>query len=212
MVVEKINGKLNAKVIDKFKKELSKHIAVKKQDAINFENSIEDDKQNLVSLIRTLGLIKNELENLKTYSSNISSHIKQEIEEVKTLPFVQGIEVNSTGIEIDVGRINILFRSKEVYIGDFIIYIMPSGVKIKCTNPILEWENDVLGIQHPHISDAGRICYGDERGMKIEEYFAKFELKKLVYFVYLFLKSYNQSDKYFAISYWTDEKIRRLNK
>ena len=123
-------------------------------------------------------------------------------DQVKTLPFVKSIRVVSSGIKIDVGNIYIPFRGKEVYIGDFDIYLTPNGVKIKCRNPVLEYEDDTNSyITHPHINGDSDMCYGGERGIKIQEYFAKLELKKLIWYLDCFLKSYTLGDNYYPITF-----------
>jgi hypothetical protein len=152
-------------------------------------------------------MTQKELESVKQYSSGINEGIRQKIEDIKTLPFVQSIKIVSIGIEIDVGKVDVHFRDKDIYIGDFTIIISPTNVKIKCRNPV---DADCgYYLEHPHIDSGSHICYGDERGAKIEEYFAQYEFKKLVYFVYLFLKSYNSMDKYNSITYWTADNIKR---
>jgi hypothetical protein len=210
MTIEKIEGKLDKKVIDKFKKEFMQALVSKKRAISDYEKQLSYYKENIIQKMIKINMLRVEYENLKKYTTNINPLIKKQIEEIKSLPFVEDIKITETGIKIDVGKVNILYLQKEVYIGDFIIKITPSGVQIECKNPLLLREDGITyHLAHPHISEEGNICYGDERAEKIEEYFAQFELKKLVLFVYLFLKSYNPNDNYNPITDWTNKNIKR---
>lgn len=196
--------KINMKVINKFKIELVNQIGYLKKNLENSSQRIESSQRTLIENIRTADIQRKQIEDLKVFSSNMGSFFKSQLEEVKTLPFVKSIKVVTEGVKIDIGQIYISFRGKEVYIGDFDIYLTPRGVSMKCRNPVLEYKDDISSsIAHPHMRGDDK-CYGHERGIIIQEYFAKFELKKLVYYLYLFLKSYNQSDNYNSITLWTN--------
>jgi hypothetical protein len=195
--------KINMKVINKFKVELINQIGYLKKNLETSSKRIENSQIILVENIRTADIQRKQIEDMKIFSSNMGSFFKSQLEEIKTLSFVKSIKIVTEGIKIDVGEIYISFRGKEVYIGDFDIYLTPQGVSMKCRNPVLEYEDDKSSWKaHPHMRGNDK-CYGHERGIIIQEYFAKFELKKLVYYLYLFLKSYNQSDNYNSITLWT---------
>ncbi len=75
---------------------------------------------------------------------------------------------------------------------------MPKQIKFENKKKLVHKHNSNL--IHPHVNNGG-VCYGN-RGQKVRELLGKNEFKKLVYFLYLFLKSYNHGDCYNLIQYW----------
>lgn len=195
-------------VFEGFKNEINHQI-------IHFEKQTKDlvkHKKNLqislISSLKDLELIRKQTTDLKRFSKDINRSLKEQIEEIKQLPFVKDVRLTTRSISVDVGRIEISHRDENFYIGDFTILITPEGIEVKNRNPIITKEGK---LEHPHIHD-GNVCFGAERGTKMFEYFAKFQLKQLVYMVYLFLKTYTERDKYYKISYWTQDAKRKERK
>jgi hypothetical protein len=152
-------------------------------------------------------LNRKQIEGLISFSTNTDDTIKKAIDEVKQLPFVKNVRLTGSGISLDVGKISISHQGEEVYIGDFYLIISPEGIKVYCKNPILNRDNKE--ISHPHINEESHNCYGGERENKIIEYLSTFELKNLVFFVYMFLKTYTANDCYNNLSMWVRDDLQR---
>jgi len=198
-------------VIEGFKTQVSNQIVCFERDIKSITKQSKDYETYLINSLKNLDLKKRQIQDLKKFSKDINTTIKEQVKEIEQLPFVKEVKFTTKGISIDVGRIEIGYRNNNVYIRDFTILITPSGIKLNNRNPVYdEYENK---LEHPHInSDDGHICYGSEREIKINEYFGKFQLRQLVYMVYLFLKTYSERDKYNPITYWTQEAKRKDRK
>jgi len=198
-------------VLEEFKGEINNQIVCFQKDIRHLNQKRKEYETYLINSSRNLELKRRQVEDLKKFSKDVNQTIKEQVEEIKQLPFVSGVKFTTKGISIDIGKVDINYRNNNVYIGDFTILITPSGIKLNNRNPVYdEYENK---LEHPHInSDDGHICYGSEREIKINEYFGKFQLRQLVYMVYLFLKTYSERDKYNPITYWTQEAKRKDRK
>jgi len=166
--------------------------------------SIESYNKSIIEFIRANEVYRNAIKSLEEMVKKAKSSIYKEIEEIRKLKFVNSARLTIRGIKVDVGDIYIRYEGKDVYIGDFTILIKPDKIKIQNRKPI-ETKDGAVRI-HPHIEDAESeyICFGSRRE-KIYELLASYQLKKLVYFIYLFLKSYNDADKYYSIKLWLNE-------
>lgn len=201
-----VSEKMKIALIENFKEEINRKITDIREEVIGNENSINELQISLIRNIKTAQLNRKQIEGLISFEMNTDSSIKKALEEIKELPFVKNVCLTNLGVGMDIGRITINHNDKEVYIGDFYLIISPNGIKAYCKNPILNREN--LEIAHPHI-DGNNNCYGGEREQKIIEYLSTFELKKLVFFIYMFLKTYTSNDCYNQISMWEREDLRR---
>jgi hypothetical protein len=203
-------------LIEGFKKEIDNQIIVFEKDLKTLSKSSKDYETYLITSLKNLDLKKRQIQDLKKFGRDINHSIKEQIKEIEQLPFVKGVRLTPKGISIDVGKVDINYRNDNIYIGDFTITITPSGVEVKNRKPIIikdEYHYERV-LEHPHIDNKDRkyICYGGERQVKINEYLAKFQLKQLVYMVYLFLKTYSERDKYWKITYWAQEAKRKVRK
>lgn len=190
---EDLTNVIKNRAIELFKEELNNEIL----ESVKRINIIETDIKSYDKSIQNLYFEKEKKkrssEVLKEVIKNLEKNIVKQIKEIKTLPFVKSVRLLIKGLKIDVGSIKI----KDVYIGDFVIYITPREINIENTNP----QDNEKRLIHPHIDTGGNICFGNRRNL-VYEMLAKYEYKKLVYFLYLFLKSYNKNDKYYSITYW----------
>ena len=184
----------------KFTIEANNQINEKGRQIEDRENRITREEENIVSYYRTNTTETEIIKSLKVMVKNIDKELDKQIKEIKKLKFVKSIELTIKGIAIHVGKITINYRKKDVYIGDFTIYIMPKKIKMEVKKK-LEHPSHPSGLIHPHINAGGGICFGN-RGEKVKELLGKNEFKKLVYFLYLFLKSYNDGDAYNSILNW----------
>jgi hypothetical protein len=200
---------MEQEVLDGFKKEIGSQILCFEKDLKCLKKQRKDNETYLINTLRNFDLKKRQIRDLKKFSKDVNTTIKEQVEQIKQLPFVKDVKLGKRGISIDVGRIDINYRNSDIYIGDFSIMITPKGVEIKNRNPIIVEDEYIY--EHPHI-DSDDICFGEERHKKIDEHFAKFQLKQLVYMVYLFLKTYTPNDCYNKITYWTQDAKRKERK
>ena len=199
-------------VLEKFKKEIQSNIISHERDIKDLYRRKKDTEKNLIYCIKHLDLRKKEIKHLKEYDKNIDTSIQIQIEEIKKLHFVKGLKFTSNGISVDVGRIDINYKAVDYYIGDFTILITPYGVEIKNRNPVIVTDDGHKEIyEHPHMNDYD-ICFGGERTQKINEFISNFQLKQLVYMVYLFLKTYTDRDYYSPISKFNKDAKRKVKK
>jgi hypothetical protein len=200
--------KMKNAFIEKFKETINNKLKEIKGNLKYGEDEINNLQVSLLRAIRNSQLNRKQIEGLVAFSTNTDTTIKKAIEELKQLPFVSNIRLMSGGIYLDVGRISINHNDEEVYIGDFYLIISPDGVKVYCKNPILNLEG--IETSHPHI-DGNHNCYGGEREQKILEYLSTFDLKRLVYFIYMFLKTYTANDCYNSLPMWSRQDLKRRN-
>lgn len=199
-------------VLEQFKKEIQSNIISHERDIKDLYRRKKDTEKNLIYCMKHLDLRKKEIKHLKEYDKNIDTSIQIQIEEIKKLPFVKGLKFTSNGISVDVGSIDINYKNNDYYIGDFTILITPYGVEIKNRNPVIVTNDGYKEIyEHPHMSDDD-ICFGGERTQKINEFISNFQLKQLVYMVYLFLKTYTDRDYYSPISKFNKDAKRKVKK
>jgi hypothetical protein len=196
-------------VFEGFKKEIDNQVIYFERDVKSLTKSSKSYENSLINSLKSIDLKKRQIKDLKKFSKDINQTLKEQIEEIKQLPFVKDVRLTSRSISIDVGKIDINYRDKDIYIGDFTIAITPSGVEVKNRNPIVVKDNGYEEVlEHPHM-DGHSVCYGGERQIRIQQHFAKFQLKQLVYMVYLFLKTYTERDNYNSITHWTQEAKRK---
>lgn len=201
-------------VFEGFKHEITAQLFHSEKEIKDLSKENKKYESYYIESIRSLDLKKRQIKDLRRFSRDVNATIKEQVEEIKKMPFVKEVKLTTKGISVDVGQVNISYRDKDIYIGDFTILITPDGVEVRNRNPIIAIDNEYdeeFECEHPHMQD-GDICYGEERKQKINEYFAKFQLKQLVYMVYLFLKTYSERDKYYSISYWTQDAKRKERK
>jgi len=193
---EDLSQVIKNRAIELFKSEVNKEIMENTKQIKNTENEIETYNNYLKNKYFEREAKKRSNETLKIVIKDLYKNIVKQIKEIKTLPFVKSVRLLIKGLKIDVGSIKI----KDVYIGDFVIYLTPRNIKIENTNPQDRDKNKT----HPHINNDGSICFGNRKDL-VYQMLAKYEYKKLVYFLYLYLKSYNKDDNYNSITYWTGE-------
>ena len=183
----------------KFSKESKRQITEKEQQIRDRTDSIKSYEMSIINHYKANTTDIELVKSLKIILKNMDNELTKQIREIKSLKFVKSAELTLKGITIDVGKITIKWKGQEVYIGDFIIHITPTKVSFENKKKLVHPQYPT-GIIHPHIrGDA--VCYGN-RGNKVRELLGKNEFKKLVYFLYLFLKGYNENDCYSKILYW----------
>lgn len=191
---EDLTEVIKNRAIEVFKDGLKTEINTSSKTITQIENDIISYSNSLKEKYFKKEKEKRSIINLTLMLKDLEKSILKQIEEIKSLPFVKSVRLLLKGIKIDIGKVHI----KGVYIGEFIIYITPKDIKIE---NISRQDRDKQYI-HPHIGngDSG-ICFGNRKNL-VYELLAKYEYKKLTYFLYLYLKSYNKEDRYNSIEYW----------
>ena len=167
----------------------------------NCESSIESYKPQIAEWYNKILTSKMIIGNLNKMLENIKGNLLQKIEEIKRLKFVKKVELTQEGIVLEFEKIFIKVKEKDIEMGEFVITLMPTNIKIKNKEPVKYGSN----IYHScHISDS-QVCFGKEKTTAYE-LLGKMELKKLTHFLYLYLKSYNPEDTYLSMNYWIKGK------
>jgi len=198
--------KMKLAFIEKFKTEITTTLQRLQSNVTSSEKNLVQLNSNLINEIKNIRLFKCQTQNLIAFNLNTDEKIKQGIEEVKGLPFVKNVRLVGSGICMDIGDISITHNGKDVYLGNYYLIISPDNVRVYCKNPIIS--NDNMEIIHPHINE-NRNCYGGQREIRINTYLAGFDLKKLVFYVYMFLKTFTPDDCYYQLNMWERDNLKR---
>ena len=191
-----VKEKIKQAMVLEFINDANERINTIKGNISESERNIENYSRYLVESHRSIIANQEVIKALTELRKNIHLSLMKQIEEIKKLDFVKKCELTTQGIKIDVGLIKIRYLEKDVEIGEFTIILNPKQITFENrTKPVGEY-------QHPHIHD--NACLGDRR-TKAYELLGKYELKKLVHFLYLYLKSYTQGDSYKSIEHWMDD-------
>ncbi len=196
--VEKMRKKI---FIAKFTKSVNSEISNVKSAMSKCERDIKAYKPRITEWYGEILTSKRILINLGGLLKNIEGGLLKKVEEIKNLKFVKNVELTQEGIVFEIKKIFINVKGKNIEMGDFVITLMPNDIKIKNKKPV----KYCGGIYHsPHIA-GDDICFGQEKTLAYE-LLGKMELKKLVHFLYLYLKSYNPEDTYLSMNYWIKGK------
>ena len=195
-------------LVSVFVNDLKNSIRENKEDIEQSQRNIQNYNQRVISnhklIIRNTALI----ESYQTLILNAQNIILKQTKSIKELPFVKSVKMSVNGITVDVGMISIKFQNKEIPIGEFLVHLLPSEIKIENKTPM---DREGSMVHHPHVNNMSNICFGN-RNEKVYELLSKFELKKLIYFIYLFLKSYNSHDRMNPIELWANKAGIKLEK
>lgn len=137
-----VSEKLKMICIEKYKEQISDKIIFLNNEVQERENNITDWRTSILNAMRNILLQKKQVEALSNFSSSTDEALKTSISKIKELEFVKDVKLTSLGVSVDVGSINISYKGKDVYIGDFVILISPEKIKVFCKNPVLN--NKVL--------------------------------------------------------------------
>jgi len=162
-------------------------------DKEELENQLRHYSNEITNITRKLEFLINTKKRLNNINNKGFDYLHEEIKDVLKLPFIKSMVYNNRQncLEIDVGEI----RIKKTYIGDFIIYIEPNYISFENKT------NKRQGYHHPHVMDDCSPCFGT-RHAKVFELLGRYQLKPLIFFLYQFLKTYNEDSCYMEIRYW----------
>jgi hypothetical protein len=200
-----VSEKIKKNLIEMFQKQIKDKIDETSNCIKRNITNICQYQESLLNEIKHQQINTNQIKTLAIFRTDTDTSIKNAIEELKELPFVKNISLVKEGITLDVGSITIKYRNSDVYIGDFYLIISPNSVKCYCRNPVVV---DGTISHHPHI-EGNHNCFGDERTIQVINHLSAFELKKLVFLIYVFLKTYTPNNFYFNISRWIGEGVIR---
>ena len=204
-----VKEKIRENMISKFCENAKYRINSLKVGMSDNRLAIRTHQEKLAETYSKININKFEIENLKKFLEDSIGSIGNQLKEIEKLGFVKSVNLGVNGISVGVGNIKIIYKKEEVNIGDFILHIKPKRIEIENTTPIeVEYDGTDKTLIHPHIDTDGTICFG-ERKESIYNYLGNCDLKKLVYFVYLFLKSYNEGDCFYKINYWINPNYDR---
>lgn len=206
--VEKNTDNLSRKLmIEKYLKIIKSNILDKKGIIQDKESEIKSYQEGLVKNYNTIKLYSLEIISLNKMKENLGDSLLEEIEEIKKLKFVRNVKLETDGISLEFEKIFIRVQKKDIEMGEYKIKLKPNKIEIINKQPITYGNS----IYHScHIKN-GAICFGDEQTM-IFELLGTLKLKKLVHFLYLYLKTYNPEDTYLSMDKWIEAKEKEKDK
>lgn len=158
------------------------------------ESDIQTHQTRMKGLYEKVILEKQKLEAIKKAQNTSRDHLLRELKSIESLPFVKKVSFTTEGVCVEVGDIKL----QRTLVGTFKLVI---GSQIRCINT--DTKRVMGAYHHPHISTNGnRMCYGSTRAAKIAELHGSMQIRKLVFMLYAFLRSYNQKDCYHRIDDW----------
>ncbi len=189
------------RIIREFSENAEKQIQELNNKMSEREKQTKEYNKYLIDFIKLNIIDKEVLKTLIKLKGNVIELVKKQIEEIKKLPFVKSVTLLNKGIRVSIDNIKI----NNVFIGDFYIYIKPNKITMENRKALRYDKHDDAILHHPHINTPSDICYGS-RNDKVNELLGKGEYKKLIYFLVLFLRSYNSEDKHHSIKHWKTAK------
>jgi hypothetical protein len=199
-----IKDKLKEIMITNFNREIKNSINTIRNTKVTMDNDIRSYYESITNMTKNSKVADIEIETLTSYLNNLNVNLLEQINEIKKLPFVKSARLTLNGIWIDVGDIEITFEKHKVKLGRFKLLIRPNRIEVKNKTPLFlqdkgsSYRNEY---NHPHVKSPENICFGNRRE-EVQKLLRELKLKKLVYFLNLFLRSYNPNDKYLDIRYW----------
>ncbi|KKN57966.1 hypothetical protein LCGC14_0556240 [marine sediment metagenome] len=165
------------------------------------ENNLESYKGHLINSYRTIRINKDTISSLKNLKDNVEKGLLDQIEVIKGLRFVTDAVLTDEGIKVTLEMIKINVGKESVEMGIYDVLITSRDLKITNRSPV-EYGG---AIYHScHIMGDG-ICYGDKEDVVLE-LLGKLELKKLIHFIYIYLRTYNPEDTYLSMNFWMSGK------
>ena len=169
------------------------------------QSYIKEHEEKLVEYWRDIGIAKRQIEDINNMGERLDEEVFDRMEEVRQLPFITAVRLSSRGIRIDFKEIKIPINTrvgeKIIDIGEIYTYIKPNTIEIINKNPITAGG----GQYHTNHISGSSICFGRQNTKAYEllgKILEKDGLKKLAYFLWLYLKTYNANDTYCSAHDW----------
>lgn len=192
---------IKQRTIKKYMEIFSRKIIQLKHDKFTVKSDIESYNSSLLGRYKRLTEINRQIQIEQQFVDNVEERIIKQIEEVKQLPFVTRCEFKGDDIEVELKKIFINVKGEDIEMGEYVLGINPDKITIKNKQPIIYYDS----IYHSCHIDGNSICYGQGKEV-VHKIHSEFKLKKLVHFLYLYLKSYNPEDTYLSMNYWIQAK------
>ncbi len=195
--VVNVSVKMREELINKFLEGI-------KNTMSNLKSNIRDNLQIINDYrnkeLSKLSEIKQQEEQIKVLSGSykqIGNNIEAKMQEIKKLKFVKRVGISNLGIRVDFKHIDLDVNGKKVELGECYTYLNPNRLEIKNKNYVV-YKGTTF--HSPHI-EYDTICFGSGKD-KAFELLSGMKFKELVYFIYLYLKTYNEDDTYLSIEKW----------
>lgn len=192
-----VSKKLRGELIDKFLSEIKKTLITFHSSVREKLGYIEEHRSKELGYLTEVKQLQEQIKVLKGTHKCLGENIERKIAEIKKLPFVRRVGISSLGIRVDFIHIDLEWNGKKVPLGECYFYINPSRLVIK-NKDFVKLDGEIY--HSPHISD-NAICFGTGKD-KAYELLASMKFKELVYFIYLYLKTYNEGDTYISLPNW----------
>lgn len=185
------------RMISRYTQVIEKKLDRCKDELRNSESKIEEFKRGLVEATNSVSLNKFAVIGLEKMLKDVNKSLLDQIEDIRKLKFVKNVELTTEGIKIWFEKISIKVKEKDIEMGDYEIILFQDKIRITNAQPVRYQHTTYHSC---HIS-GDNICFGSQNSMAYD-LLGKLELKKLVHFLYLYLKSYNPEDTYLSMNYW----------
>ena len=192
-----VSERVRESLIQHFLQEIQKNI-------ISFKNSINSKTKDITDYrklelqnLTEIHQLREQIKVLKGTRKVMGENIEGKIAEIKTLPFVKRVGISNLGIRVDFKHIDLIWKKEKLPLGECYCYINPNGLEIKNKTPI-EYNNDIYHSPHIHFDN---ICFGSGKD-KAYELLGSLKFKELIYFIYLYLKTYNEKDVHVSLDKW----------
>jgi len=184
-------------LINKFLQEVKTSITGLNNKLSDYRASAEVKKRQALDYLSRASQTGEQVKVLRGTLKAMGNNINERIEEIKKLPFVKRVGISNLGIRVDFAHIDFEYEGNRLELGECYCYLNPNNLTIKNKNCVNYCGSTY---HHPHV-DNNSICFGTGKD-KAYELLAEMKLKELVYFIYLFLKTYNEGDTYLSLGSW----------
>ena len=192
---------MQERLLNKFLEQTKRNEETLASNLRDRENYLKDAQEKEIRYRRDIVQLEEDLKLVKGNQKMLKENIFERIEEVKKLPFVKKVSLNNRGIRIDFRYIALQYEGEDVELGDCHVYLTPDNIVIKNKQSV-EYNGETY--HSPHINE-GSVCFGDGKD-KAYQLLANMKLKELAYFIYLYLKTYNEEDTYLSLRRWKEAK------
>ena len=177
-----------------FYKHMQKEIGTINENIIKYRANIEKKGREIITEHQRIRNSIVALNSLTTTLYNFTKDFSNKIKEIESLPLIEKVEFTSNGIRIDYGDIYIKHKDKNYYIGDFYVIIKPNEIRVYNKN------NTCGTYQHPHVYN-NKPCLGNTT-KEFYDLLGRLELKKLIFLLGQYLRTYSPGGAYITITKW----------
>lgn len=188
-------------LLNNFLKEIEKSVLTMNNSVTLKLEYVEDYRTKELSKLTEVNQIREQIKVLMGMKKTMQTNIEKTIQEIRKLPFVRKVGISNLGIRVDFRHIDLEWEGNKVPLGECYCYLNPSKLRIE-NKQYVKVNNNIY--YSPHIS-GNNICFGSGK-TKAYELLSQMKFKELVYFIYLYLKTYNEGDTYCSLKSWKKAK------